>query len=123
MVPGLPVLAERFADERDDHVVAQRDHFRLDRDVRQVLDRANPAGDAAAVSHAGRRLGAERERGEDTVDGVLQHGGNAVYDHALATGVTAALTIGAGATVLALVVTLVTIRVRRQDLPDSPLVM
>ena len=49
--------------------------------------------------------------------------GSPVYDHALATGVTAALTIGAGATVLALVVTLVTIRVRRQDLPDSPLVM
>jgi hypothetical protein len=37
--------------------------------------------------------------------------------------VTAALTIGAGATVLALIVTLITIRVRRQDLPDSPLVM
>ena len=49
--------------------------------------------------------------------------GSPVYDHALATGVTAALTIGAGATVLALIVTLVTIRVRRQDLPDSPLVM
>ena len=49
--------------------------------------------------------------------------GSPVYDHALATGVTTALTIGAGATVLALIVTLVTIRVRRQDLPDSPLVM
>jgi hypothetical protein len=34
-----------------------------------------------------------------------------------------ALTIGAGATVLALIVTLITIRLRRQDLPDSPLVM
>jgi EmrB/QacA subfamily drug resistance transporter len=49
--------------------------------------------------------------------------GSPLYDHALATGVTAALTIGAGATVLALVVTLVTIRVRRQDLPDSPIVV
>jgi hypothetical protein len=37
--------------------------------------------------------------------------------------VTTALTIGAGATVLALVVTLITIWVRREDLPDSPLVM
>ena len=49
--------------------------------------------------------------------------GSPIYDHALASGVTAALTIGAGATVLALIVTLITIRVRRQDLPDSPLVM
>jgi hypothetical protein len=44
-----------------------------------------------------------------------------VYDHALTAGVTSALTIGAAATVLALVVTLVAIRVRREDLPDSPL--
>jgi predicted MFS family arabinose efflux permease len=49
--------------------------------------------------------------------------GSPIYDHALSTGVTAALTIGAGATVLALIVTLITIRVRREDLPDSPLVM
>jgi hypothetical protein len=35
--------------------------------------------------------------------------------------VTAALTIGAAATVLALAVTLITIRVRREDLPASPL--
>jgi hypothetical protein len=46
-----------------------------------------------------------------------------IYDHALSTGVTSALTIGAGATVLALLVTLITIRVRREDLPDSPMVM
>jgi hypothetical protein len=32
-----------------------------------------------------------------------------------------ALTIGAAATVLALIVTLVAIRVRREDLPDTPL--
>jgi EmrB/QacA subfamily drug resistance transporter len=49
--------------------------------------------------------------------------GSPIYDHALSAGVTAALTIGAGATVLALIVTLITIRVRREDLPDSPLVM
>jgi hypothetical protein len=36
-------------------------------------------------------------------------------------GVTAALTIGAAATLLALAVTLITIRVRREDLPASPL--
>ncbi len=47
--------------------------------------------------------------------------GSPVYDHALTAGVTAALTIGAAATVLALIVTLVAIRVRREDLPDSPL--
>jgi len=43
-----------------------------------------------------------------------------IHDHALSDGVTAALTIGAAATVLALIVTLASIRVRRQDLPDSP---
>jgi MFS family permease len=47
--------------------------------------------------------------------------GSAVYDHALTAGVTAALTIGAVATVLALIVTLAAIRVRREDLPSSPL--
>ena len=49
--------------------------------------------------------------------GAAARPGSAVYDHALTAGVTAALTIGAAATVLALVVTLVAIRVRRQDLP------
>jgi len=49
--------------------------------------------------------------------------GSPVYDHALSSGVTTALTMGAGATVLALIITLVAIRVRRQDLPDSPQVM
>ena len=49
--------------------------------------------------------------------------GGPIYDHALASGVTTALTMGAGATVLALIVTLIAIRVRREDLPDSPLVM
>jgi hypothetical protein len=33
------------------------------------------------------------------------------------------LTIGAGATVLALIITVIAIRVRWEDLPDSPLVM
>jgi hypothetical protein len=47
--------------------------------------------------------------------------GSPIYAHALTSGVTAALTIGAAATVLALVVTLVAIRLRREDLPDSPL--
>jgi EmrB/QacA subfamily drug resistance transporter len=47
--------------------------------------------------------------------------GSPVYAHALTAGVTAALTIGAAATVLALIVTLAAIRVRRQDLPDNPL--
>lgn len=47
--------------------------------------------------------------------------GSARYGHALTSGVDAALTIGAGATVVALIVTLVAIRARREDLPDSPL--
>jgi hypothetical protein len=62
------------------------------------------AGHTAAAGHA-----------------VLARPGRPVYDHALAAGVTTALTIGAGASVLALIVTLITIRVRREDLPDSPL--
>jgi Na+/melibiose symporter-like transporter len=44
-----------------------------------------------------------------------------IHASALSAGVTAALTIGAAATILALIVTLLTIRVRREDLPDSPL--
>ena len=47
--------------------------------------------------------------------------GSPGYAHALTAGVTAALTIGAAATVVALLVTLVAIRVRREDLPDGPL--
>jgi EmrB/QacA subfamily drug resistance transporter len=47
--------------------------------------------------------------------------GTPAYGHALASGVTAALTMGAVATLLALAITLITIRVRREDLPASPL--
>jgi hypothetical protein len=47
--------------------------------------------------------------------------GSPIYHHALTAGVQAALSIGAAASVLALIVTLVAIRVRREDLPDSPL--
>jgi EmrB/QacA subfamily drug resistance transporter len=47
--------------------------------------------------------------------------GGPSYDHALTAGVDAALTIGVAATVLALIVTLAAIRVRREDLPASPL--
>jgi hypothetical protein len=49
--------------------------------------------------------------------------GSPIYHHALSSGVTTALTMGAGATLLALIVTVIAIRVRREDLPDSPLVM
>jgi EmrB/QacA subfamily drug resistance transporter len=47
--------------------------------------------------------------------------GSPLHRHALTAGVQAALSIGAAATVLALIVTLVAIRVHREDLPDSPL--
>ena len=50
-----------------------------------------------------------------------RHDAGPVYGHALASGVTVALTIGAAATLLALAITLVTIRVRREDLPAGPL--
>jgi len=53
--------------------------------------------------------------------GTAAAAGGPAYGHALASGVTAALTIGAAATLLALAVTLITIRVRREDLPASPL--
>jgi len=46
--------------------------------------------------------------------------GSPLYHDALTAGVQAALTIGAAATVLALLVTLVAIRVRREELPDNP---
>ena len=46
--------------------------------------------------------------------------GGPVYDHALSSGVSDALAIGAGAALLALVVTLVTIRIRRAELPSAP---
>src|SRR5260221_428520 len=49
--------------------------------------------------------------------------GSPIYQHALSSGVTTALTMGAGATLLALIVTVIAIPVRLQDLPDSPLVM
>jgi hypothetical protein len=61
-----------------------------------------PAGHAAAAGHAALA-------------------GSPVYHHALTAGVEAALTIGAAATVAALIITLVAIRVRREDLPASPL--
>jgi EmrB/QacA subfamily drug resistance transporter len=66
--------------------------------------------DALARVPAGRVLAAARP-------------GSPVYDHALASGVTAALTIAAAATVLALLVTLIAIRVRRHDLPAGPVVI
>jgi hypothetical protein len=47
--------------------------------------------------------------------------GRLIYGNALTAGVHAALTIGAAATVIALIVTLVAIRVRREDLPESPM--
>jgi len=45
------------------------------------------------------------------------------YAHALSSGVTSAMEIGACAGLLALVITLVAIRVRREDLPGGPVVM
>jgi MFS family permease len=45
--------------------------------------------------------------------------GSRIYHHALTAGVQTALTIGTAATVLALLVTLAAIRVRREDLPEN----
>jgi MFS family permease len=73
----------------------------VNNNVRHALARV-PAGHAAAPGHAALA-------------------GSPTYHHALTAGVDAALTIGAAATVVALIVTLVAIRVRREDLPASPL--
>jgi len=69
--------------------------------VRHALARV-PAGHAAAATHTAAP-------------------GGPIYDHALTAGVHAALMIGAAATVVALIVTLVAIRVRRDDPQASPL--
>ena len=69
----------------------------------------------AAVSH----LAAGPAAGGGRIAAIARPGGP-VYDHALASGVSDALTIGAGAALLALVVVLVTIRIRRADLPSAP---
>ncbi|HEY5988678.1 MAG TPA: hypothetical protein VIV12_20205 [Streptosporangiaceae bacterium] len=49
----------------------------------------------------------------------LARPGGPLYNHALTDGVGAALALGAAAAVLALLVTLAAIRVRRADLPES----
>ncbi len=49
--------------------------------------------------------------------------GSPIYDHALSSGVTTALTMGAGAALLGFIITVIAIRVRREDLPDGPQVM
>jgi hypothetical protein len=51
------------------------------------------------------------------------HAGSPIYDHALSAGVTRGLTIGAAAAALAFVIALVTIRVRRDELPDGMVVI
>jgi predicted MFS family arabinose efflux permease len=68
-------------------------------DVRHSLGRL-----AAAHDPGGHAVGAPR---------------NPIYLHALSGGVTTALTMGAGATVLALAVTIALIRVRREDVADA----
>ena len=88
---------------------------------RGAISRASAAGHAAA----GHALAGHALAGHVSAAGraaVAVAPGGPLYSHALADGVTAALTIGAGATVLALIVTLLTIRVRREDLPDGPMV-
>jgi hypothetical protein len=49
--------------------------------------------------------------------------GSLIYDHALSAGVTRGLTLGAAGAVVAFLVALVTIRVRRQDLPKGMVVV
>jgi MFS family permease len=49
--------------------------------------------------------------------------GGLAYRLALASGVSSAMVFGAGAAVLALVITVAAIGVRRQDLPAGPVVM
>jgi hypothetical protein len=49
--------------------------------------------------------------------------GSAIYDHALSSGVMRGLTLGAGGAVLAFLIALITIRVRREDLPQGMVVV
>jgi hypothetical protein len=58
--------------------------------------------------------------GDSTRAAAIARPGGPLYDQALSSGVSDALAIGAGAALLALVVTLVTIRIRRADLPSAP---
>jgi hypothetical protein len=84
--------------------------------VRHALARVpagHSAGHAIAAGH-----GASAQH---AAAGHAALAGSQLYHHALTAGVDAALTIGAAATVVALIVTLVAIRVRREDLPASPL--
>jgi hypothetical protein len=78
-----------------------------------------------SLSHvaAGHHLAGHAAAGHAAAGHAAAGPGSPIYHHALSSGVTTALTMGAGATVLALIVTLIAIRVRREDLPDSPLVM
>ena len=68
----LARLVESLADEWQQHVVAQRNHLCLERDLGQMLGRATAAGETAAVGDADGRLVAEAERDEHRVDRVLQ---------------------------------------------------
>jgi hypothetical protein len=57
------------------------------------------------------------------VNNRLRSAAHPSYAHALSSGVTGAMAIGACAGLLALVITIIAIRVRREDLPDGPVVM
>jgi hypothetical protein len=57
---------------------ADRGHFYLNCDLRQVLYRADAAANASAVADSGYRLVPESERDEDAVERVLQHTRQAV---------------------------------------------
>jgi hypothetical protein len=59
----------------DQHGVAEGDELGLDGDVRQVLDGARPADQAAAVADEPRDLVAGGVAAEDAVDGVLGRDG------------------------------------------------
>jgi hypothetical protein len=58
--------------------------------------------------------------GDSTRTAAIARPGSPVYNQALSSGVSDALAIGAGAALLALAVTLATIRIRRADLPSAP---
>jgi EmrB/QacA subfamily drug resistance transporter len=74
------------------------------------------------VRNAISQLAAGPAGGSSRMAALGQPGGT-IYNHALASGVSDALAIGAGSALLALVVTLVTIRIRRAELPSAPPVM
>jgi hypothetical protein len=87
------------------------------------------AGIASSMFNAGQQVGGALGLASigsaawTTVNNHLRAHSVAGYSHALTAGVHNGLAIGAGSTLIALVVTLVAIRVRKEDLPSEMVIL